>query len=216
MPRPIRGIPPRRKDEMAYNRTLRRLILDPLMVDLRAGLSRAASASLALDEIDRVQWDRGQTQGLVNAEIDAQSLRIQGYHRDRLIQTFRTALGVDIRPLLAERDIALAMDIWRQENINLIRTIPPRFHEGLYQRVSQTFAQQPFDRQALAQMLSREYQSSGWNLRRLTRDQTNKAVGQLTKARHMQIGVESFRWSTSMDERVRPSHVDLEGKGVSV
>ena len=46
--------------------------------------------------------------------------------------------------------------------------------------MSATFAERPFDRQALSRVLSAEFQSAGYNLRRLTRDQTGKAIGQLT------------------------------------
>ena len=87
------------------------------------------------------------------------------------------------------------------------RTVPERFHGALSQRVSETFAQQPFDQQALSKVLNR----SGSNLRRLTRDQTSKAVGQLTHARHQQLGIQEYTWRTAQDERVRVTHQALEG-----
>ena len=74
----------------------------PMMMEVRAGVTEAASVSVALDEINGVDWDRFQRAGLVEDEIAAQSARIQRYHRDRLIQTFRTSLAVDIRGVLAE------------------------------------------------------------------------------------------------------------------
>ena len=93
----------------------------------------------------------------------------------------------------------------------LIRTVPERFHGALSQRVSETFAQQPFDQQALSKVLNREFKVSGSNLRRLTRDQTSKAVGQLTHARHQQLGIQEYTWRTAQDERVRVTHQALEG-----
>ena len=74
-PQPVR---PRRKDETAYYRALRRALLDPMMVEIRAGVTEAASVSLAIDEINDVRWDRGQQEGLVEAEIAEQSRRLQG------------------------------------------------------------------------------------------------------------------------------------------
>ena len=208
-PQPVR---PRRKDETAYYRALRRALLDPMMVEIRAGVTQAASVSLALDEIDNVRWDRGQQEGLVEAEIDAQSARLQGYHKDRLVQTFRTSLAVDIRGVLADGEIDSLMSVWREENVRLVRTIPPRLHEGLLRRVSETFADAPFDRQALSRVLAQEFQSSGWNLRRLTRDQTSSAIGNLTRARHRQMGIGEYIWSDSDDSRVRPEHAERDGK----
>ena len=60
-------------------------------------------------------------------------------------------------------------------------------------------------------MLNREFKVSGSNLRRITRDQTSKAVGQLTHARHRQLGIQKYTWRTAQDERVRVTHQALEG-----
>ncbi len=210
MPRPINGVGPRRIDERVYDRTLRRLVLTPLMAQLRSGLSEASATSLALEIIDGVfrRWRMG---GLVQEEVAGHSGRLSGYHRKRLIQTFRTALGIDIRPRLLDTAIEPLMTAWRRENISLIRTVPERFHGALYQRVSETFAQQPFDQQALSKVLNREFKVSGSNLRRITRDQTSKAVGQFTHARHRQLGIQEYTWRTAQDERVRVTHQALEG-----
>ena len=210
MPRPINGVGPRRLDERVYARTLRRLALNPLMAGLRSGLSEASAASQALEIIDGV-FRGWHTAGLVDEEVAAQATRLSAYHRRRLIQTFRTALGIDIRPRLLDSAIEPLMSAWRQENISLIRTIPERFHGSLYQRVSETFAQQPFDQQALSKVLNREFKVSGSNLRRITRDQTSKAVGQFTHARHRQLGIQEYTWRTAQDERVRVTHQALEG-----
>ena len=151
-----------------------------MMVEIRAGVSEAASVSEALDGINGVNWDRYQRAGLVDDEIAAQSAKLQGYHRDRLIQTFRASLGVNIRGVLAEAEIDSLMSVWREENVRLVRTIPPRIlHDKLLQRVSATFADAPFDRQALQTVLRNEFGSANYNLRRLTRDSTSKAVGNL-------------------------------------
>ena len=208
-PQPVR---PRRKDETEYYRRLKRELSDPMMVEIRAGVSEAASVSEALDSINGVDWDRYQRAGLVDDEIAAQSVKLQGYHRDRLIQTFRASLGVDIRGVLAEAEIDSLMSVWREENVRLVRTIPPRLHDKLLERVSTTFAESPFDRQALSRVLAQEFGSSNYNLRRLTRDQTQKQISNLTEARHRQMGISEYRWSTSEDERVRDTHAANNGK----
>ena len=202
---------PRRLDERAYEKALRRSVLAPMLAQLRSGLSEVTTASLALETITQIFQRFGQTPGLAEAEVAAQATRLSGYHRRRLIQTFRAALGVDIRPVLADSAIEPLMSAWRRENISLIRTIPERFHESLNRRVGETFAERPFDKQALSKVLNREYGVSGSNLRRLTRDQTSKAIGQLTQARHGQLGITEYTWRTAQDERVRPTHQVLDG-----
>ena len=143
MARKVNGVGPRRPDERVYDSNLRRLALNPLMAQLRSGLSEVSAASQALEIIDGV-FRGWHTAGLAEGEVAAQAARMSSYHRRRLIQTFRTALGIDIRPRLLDSAIEPLMSAWRQENISLIRTIPERFHGALSQRVSETFAQQPF------------------------------------------------------------------------
>jgi SPP1 gp7 family putative phage head morphogenesis protein len=42
--------------------------------------------------------------------------------------------------------------------------------------------------------------------------ETHKLAAQLTQARHEAAGITRFRWSTSHDARVRPSHRVLHGR----
>ena len=211
MPRRFNPVNVRRLDERSYEKALRRVLIAPLMVRLRTGLSEASTTALALNTITRIFRDAGLVRGSTEPEVTAQAARLSEYHRKRLIQTFRVALGVDIGPVLADAAIEPLMMGWRAENVSLIRTVPTRLHESLLRRVSETFAERPFDQKALSQVLSREFSVAGSNLRRITRDQTSKAIGQLTRARHGQAGISEYTWRTAQDERVRATHQALEG-----
>lgn len=46
----------------------------------------------------------------------------------------------------------------------------------------------------------------------IARDQTLKLNGQMTKVRQQNAGVDSYTWSTSLDDRVREEHAALEGQ----
>jgi SPP1 gp7 family putative phage head morphogenesis protein len=46
----------------------------------------------------------------------------------------------------------------------------------------------------------------------IARDQINKLNGNLTKARNLELGITEFKWSTSVDDRVRRSHAVLQGR----
>ena len=118
--------------------------------------------------------------------------RVNLYNRHRLFQTFRKALSVDIRPFLTDAAVQAHMTEAITTNVNLIKTIPPRFHESLRERIGKEFADAPFDQQRLRKMLAQEYKSSGYNLRRLTRDQTQKLNANLSQMRQQQAGVEQY------------------------
>lgn len=205
------AVGPRDADSARYERNLRRLLLNHLLAEIRSGLSTAVAAAEAIDRLDQVTAVSDRRWNLVDEEVEAQATRVAGHHRKDLIDSFQSAVGVDISPVLEDADIRPLMDRWRRQNVSLIRTIPQRLHDGLTQRISTTFVDKPFDQQALRQVIAEEGKSSGWNLRRIARDQTNKAVGQLTRARHQQIGVTQYIWRAVQDERVRPEHAALDG-----
>lgn len=46
----------------------------------------------------------------------------------------------------------------------------------------------------------------------IARDQTLKLNGEITQVRQQAAGVNSYVWSTSLDERVRDEHAELEGE----
>jgi SPP1 gp7 family putative phage head morphogenesis protein len=46
------------------------------------------------------------------------------------------------------------------------------------------------------------------------RDQTLKLNASLNEARQTAVGIDRYTWSTSLDERVRPYHSDLEGAAI--
>ena len=48
--------------------------------------------------------------------------------------------------------------------------------------------------------------------RLIARDQTSKFNGQLTQLRQQELGITSYIWTTSKDERVRSTHRVLDGK----
>lgn len=49
----------------------------------------------------------------------------------------------------------------------------------------------------------------------IARDQTNKLNGQLSADRQIDAGVTHYVWSSARDERVRPTHIALEGQVVA-
>ena len=119
---------------------------------------------------------------------------------------------MDIRPFLSDAAVTPYMNQRIAENVDLIKTIPKRAHEGLSRRMQEEFAAAPFDEQRMRAMVQQEFGSQGYNLRRITRDQTQKLTSQLTEMRHRQVGIETYTWITSQDERVRTTHRENNNK----
>ena len=79
-------------------------------------------------------------------------------------------------------------------------------------RIAQEFAEAPFDQKRLMELFQDEYGSSNYNLRRLTRDQTQKMNANLNEIRQRDLGVTQYIWRTSEDERVRITHSENNGR----
>ena len=213
MPRNPRPVHPRVFDAREYETALRRAFLDPMFRRLQSKLAVAESANQAfraMDEVVEAQIALPE-HGIPTAKIQSNLNRMAGYHRKRVISSFRAALGVNVATVLSEPEIARFMTRRVAENVDLIRTIPGRMHAGIKRKLERELETNPFDQSRLKKIFRDEYGSSGYNLRRIVRDQTSKTIGGLTEIRQTQLGVERYQWLTSQDERVRATHVANSG-----
>ena len=206
-PVPVR---PRALDARALEERIRVEILDPYYGAMRDRLRQAEDARDALLGIEGVEAPLMKGVPVV---VRRYLRKVSAYHRRRLIESFRAALSLDIRPLLGDDvEIWSLMRARLAHVVSLIRTIPPGLKADLLRRVEKEFRAKPFDKRRMARMVGERFGVHGYRLRRIVRDQTNKVVGELTRVRHVAIGIDSYRWSTSGDERVRASHRSNGGK----
>ncbi len=146
----------------------------------------------------------------IPASVAKNYRRLRKYHTDRFNKIMRMSLGVRYRV----GESAVAEDFLGKVikgNVDLIKTIPKRYHERLIADIGKLSKENLFDQAALKKTLKDAYGSAGYNLRRLTRDQTSKAMGGLNRLRQKEVGIEAYVWGTSLDERVRPTHREKNG-----
>lgn len=97
------------------------------------------------------------------------------------------------------------------ENVDLIKSIETRFHEGLAEYLTEQVAEG--DRwEDISTTIAERYDVSESQADLIARDQVSKANADLTKERQTDAGVTEFTWRTVGDERVRESHRELDGK----
>ena len=211
MPRRINPVRPRRRDEREYEKDIRTAVLNPAMRGLRSNLALATSLADALRIVaNAVDFDIYDDAALAAAGDFTD--RVSQYHLRRTLATFRSALGIDIRPYLQDAAIQPLLRQRITENVGLIKSIPERLHQTLADDLLAEARDAPFDRARLTNLLDNRYRTTGSITRRIARDQTTKLIGQLTEARHRQANIAEYRWSTSADERVRPTHAANNGK----
>ena len=196
---------------MAYERALRRDVLNPYMEALAARVRQAEADYAAIREAIRRIPD---SPDLVRYAEDARAhlQAVRAYHTRTFARQMSRAFGVDVNPFIPGSALEPYMAQAVIDNVALIRTIPIRAHEALSKRITALQLAAPFDQRALRTAFRETGQVSGYNLRRLTRDQTSKAIGAFNETRQKALGVTEYVWRTAQDERVRPTHVANEGQ----
>ena len=216
-PKPV-GIPAAAYTE--YERELRRRLLTPTIRRLRRDLGALVHEGLISHQGARLRiaeaiaaMQRVVTQ-IAEQAAEGHVVRTARWHRRRYLATLRQA-GLDITlPIGAADDIVRQLLADRiVDNVGLIRTIPQRMHVGLTRKLDALAdSGRRFTPGSMRRILQREFGSAGWNLRRLTRDQTTKQIGQLTQIRHQQSGFSRYVWISAGDSRVREEHAANDGQ----
>lgn len=136
-------------------------------------------------------------------------LEVAGLNKENLTSQIASVLGVDVfidDSKLEDRIRAFSFD-----NVRLIKTIPERYLNDVQSKVFDGFTD-GLRWEEIAADLEESYGTSEYNAERIARDQVNKLNGQLTEERQTNLGVTEYVWRTSLDDRVRDSHADKEGK----
>lgn len=125
---------------------------------------------------------------------------------------FRSVIKID--PFISNKGLETSMRARLATNVELINSLPsklveqvesvvgPRVFSGVRVEETMKAIQERFDVSASRAQL-------------IARDQTNKFNAQLTQERHEDLGIDSYVWSTSNDERVRDDHIVLDGETFS-
>lgn len=222
MPRPGRPIYPLRLEEAYQRRLLRvprvahRLLMDrlgPLMkrlgpdIDARA---RGDSAASDLAEILRVVARvREATEKAAGASVTEDELLATAARVDRFAAAELTrVLALDVTQ---GGKLTSLYQAWAAENVALIESIPAQFFAEIEATVTEAVQSGRLTRDVMRDIQGR-YGVSESRAELIARDQIGKLNGQLTQQRQTSLGIEEFIWSTSKDERVRPSHAEIEGQ----
>jgi len=149
------------------------------------------------------------TAAQITAELKRIAQQAGNFNSQQYRAVMRSALQVDIfqhEPWLNE-----LANMWTTENARLITTIPEQFYGEIEGVVSRGLMDGTLT-DGLGEQIERVYGVSERRAQLIARDQVGKLNGDLTMYRQTTIGIESYVWSTSKDQRVRPDHADREGK----
>lgn len=104
-----------------------------------------------------------------------------------------------------------ALNMWVDENVNLIKTIPKDSLSKMKEIVQEGFKTGKTVT-SITKEIQNTYGIEKRHARLIARDQTAKLHSKLAQAQQTDAGVEEYTWSTSGDSRVRDRHKQLNGK----
>lgn len=133
-------------------------------------------------------------------------------HRERFHESVREVIGVDLQQIVSEERLGTALKLKTQENVALITSIPEEYLSKVERAVYQHVIQGQPGAKTLAKKIQEIGKVSEKRAKFIARDQTAKLVSTMNRERNLALGIESYKWRTSKDERVRPNHRSKEGK----
>ena len=119
--------------------------------------------------------------------------------------------GIDLAGYLRNSpNITEKVNAMASANVQLIKSIRSQYLDKVQNAVMQAMVKGTLNKD-LATQIKALGQTTEKRAMFIARDQSSKLNAALTQARHEDIGIKKYMWSTSLDERVRDSHADKEG-----
>lgn len=120
--------------------------------------------------------------------------------------------GVDLAGYLRNSpNITEKVNAMTTANVQLIKSIRSQYLDKVQSAVTQALVSGSLNKDLAAQIKALG-QTTEKRAMFIARDQSSKLNAALTQARHEDVGVTKYMWSTSGDERVRDSHAEKDGQ----
>jgi len=135
-------------------------------------------------------------------------------HKQDFLRQVHQAYGgnpLAVNILSNERGLPDLLSAWEQTNLELVKSIPDTVIGQLRSQFTQAFVNGT-TMSDLADIVEERAGVGKSRAKLIARDQIGKLNGQLSEMRHKAAGIDSYKWITMHDERVRPTHRVRDGK----
>lgn len=136
-------------------------------------------------------------------------IEIAVFNQKQYEKTVNSVLGVDV--FLEEPWLKNQLELFANQNAQLITNMTDNEMERV-SGIVQRGLQEGSSYESIADNIEKSFGITRRHAKLIARDQTSKLNGSLTKLRQQELGITQYRWQTSGDERVRPSHRVLDDK----
>ena len=117
-----------------------------------------------------------------------------------------------VNPVLSDFGESFEIDDFVSENTRLITNIGAQTADRVHTIIVDGVKAGKSIDQLTAEIMEVSDQFGENRARLIARDQTQKLAGQLNRLRQQTAGIDSYRWQTQEDNRVRPTHAARNGR----
>lgn len=171
---------------------------------------QAISAKALMKVLEKYEKsDRtSQAENIANGFINRGNIQNQA----EVSTNLKNQTGVDLAAYLrSSPNIVERVNELTVSNIQLIKSIRTQYLDKVQNAVMQAMVQGALNKD-LAEQLKKLGKDVESRAMLIARDQSSKLNAALTRARHEDLGVKKYMWSTAGDERVRDSHAEKDGQ----
>lgn len=170
--------------------------------------SAAAKANRISELLSNINYN-----AISNAIANRIVLRANSVNAKRFDDKASEAIGVDLKGALigGSKQVREQLDLARMTNASLITNMAEEFKQRIGKTIMDNVHAGERSTNLITQIM-KDYHVTQSRAKLIARDQTSKINGDLTKVRAEAIGVKTYIWSGSLDERERDSHRVMEGK----
>jgi len=131
---------------------------------------------------------------------------------DRLAAELKRSLSINVKPFFTQSGpIKSQMDKAIATNVDLIKSIPVEYLAKVKTRVIDHYTEGA-RWETMVNAIHEVYSVTESRAKLIARDQMAKMNSSFNQVRQESVGIEEYIWQTSGDERVRPTHVENDGK----
>lgn len=109
-------------------------------------------------------------------------------------------------------EVAPTIERWATTNFSLCKKLSTEYIDRMNDIVMDAVNRGAHVEEVLRELRSLDSTMTRARAKLIARDQMGKLHSHLARERQVSVGIDSYEWSTSVDERVRESHALMEGK----
>lgn len=133
-------------------------------------------------------------------------------NQQEVSKNLKNQTGIDLSAYLGNSpNIAEKVNAMTTANVQLIKSIRSQYLDKVQNAVTQSIVKGTLNKD-LVQQIKDIGKTTEKRAVFIARDQSSKLNAALTQARHEDVGITKYTWSTSGDERVRESHAEKDGQ----